>query len=323
MTSDSRDRRREAAEWFARLNQKRVTSQDVRDFNLWRKTPENRAAYERVESLWEAAETIGDAPEILRLRAHAKAGSEPAAQARMRLRQAFVPLGAMVAVAVIGLGVWRLAYAPSQTYATAIGEQRVITLADGSRIELNTDSKIRVRFSNDQRALELVAGQALFDVVPDAQRPFVVAAGETTVTALGTRFDVRRFGDAATVVLVEGRIAVRSPETTAPWVLTPGKALATNASKPAVQAIDAAAATSWTQGRLSFQGVRLDAAIAEVNRYSVKKISLAAPSLSAERISGVFDIGDTASFVAAVTDVYPLDVTAEPDGGALLRPRQK
>ena len=94
-------------------------------------------------------------------------------------------------------------------YVTAIGEQRTIQLDDGSRIILDTSSEVAVRLTGNRRSVTLTAGQAMFDVQGDPARPFVVAAGDTKVTAIGTRFDVRRSGAGARVILVDGRVDVR------------------------------------------------------------------------------------------------------------------
>ena len=87
-------------------------------------------------------------------------------------------------------------------YAIAVGEQRTIQLEDGSRIILDTGSEVAVRFTGGRRSVTLNNGQAMFDVEGDPARPFIVDAGDTRVTAIGTRFDVRRSGTGARVILV-------------------------------------------------------------------------------------------------------------------------
>lgn len=320
MTSESRDRQREAALWFAKLNQKRVTTDDVRSFSAWRRTPENAAAYERLQTLWDAAGSVAGTPAVQAMRDSARGRATPARRAQARVRRAFVPLAATALAAAVAVALWNLSPLWPGTHVTGVGERETIRLADGSQLHLNTDSQARVRMSGMERRVELVSGQALFEVAHDPARPFIVMAGDTSVRALGTRFDVRRRGAGATVVLVEGRVEVRAPSRPKPWVLEPDRAITTTAARPAVVPVDAGAATGWTLGRLDLRGVTLGAAITEVNRYSRAKVVLDAPGLAGERISGVFDAGDTGSFVAAVTDVYPLRAEKGPDGAVVLRP---
>ncbi|MDZ4372121.1 MAG: FecR domain-containing protein, partial [Phenylobacterium sp.] len=158
-----------------------------------------------------------------------------------------------------------------------------------------------------------------FDVEGDARRPFVVTAGDTRVTALGTRFDVRRVGPGARVVLIEGRVAVRGgPGPDRAWSLAPGQQVVTAARRPAVAAADVPAATSWASGRLTFRETPIGQAVAEVNRYSPRRIDLQASEFAAIPVSGVFDTGDVDGFVAALTDLYPLRATRSADGTIVL-----
>src|SRR5690606_20728867 len=115
---------------------------------------------------------------------------------------------ALAASLVIALGgVWWLTEVRG-AYATRPGEQKVATLKDGSRIALNTDTRLDVRFDAGRRRIRLDRGEAMFEVAHDADRPFVVVAGDTRVQALGTVFIVRRTGDDVVVTLVKGRVAV-------------------------------------------------------------------------------------------------------------------
>lgn len=318
---DADIRRRETASWFARLNQRKVSADDVKAFSAWRRIPENAEAYDRMQAVWEATETLADDPEIAALTEQARRPSTAPARARALFSDILKPLGAagaaMVILLVAGVAVWGLSR--SAPYATGIGEQRTVRLEDGSRITLDTASKVEVRLGRDQRSVVLVEGQALFDVEGDAGRPFVVTAGDTQVTAMGTRFEVRRVGSGARVVLIEGRVAVRDgsgPDRA--WSLAPGQQLLTAAPRPAVAAVDVPTATSWTSGRLIFRETPIGDAIAEVNRYSPRRIDLQASEFAAIPVSGVFDTGDVDGFVSALTDLYPLQATRLADGRIVL-----
>ena len=306
---DVETRRREAADWFARLNQRRVSGDDVRAFSAWRKTPENAAAYERVEALWQAAENLSGDPDIAAALAQATAPEAAPRRARSMASRLFKPLGALAAVVVVAVCVTIWVLQRPLSYSTGVGEQRSVRLADGSRITLDTASHIRVRLQGDRRHVELVDGRALFDVRSDATRPFVVTAGGATVTALGTRFDVRRLDEGARVLLLEGRVSVaRATGDDDRWTLKPGQQVATSEPRPQIVEVDVPAATSWVGGRVTFQGTRLADAVAEMNRYSETRIVLHADALSDIPMNGVFDTGDQAGFVAALVDLYGLQV---------------
>jgi transmembrane sensor len=126
---------------------------------------------------------------------------------RVRFGARFLAIAASALVAIFGVR----AYSERNTYSTAIGEQRSLALADGSTVELNAHSKIRVRFAADRRTVELLQGQALFYVAKDRTRPFVVESGGAEVRAVGTEFDVYRRTSGTTVTVIEGRVAVLPP----------------------------------------------------------------------------------------------------------------
>lgn len=315
-------RRKEAAEWFSRLNQRKVTTADIKNFSDWRRDPENARAFSRLEAMWDAAGTLATTPGMAGLTEDA---ASRARQAPPRRRTSpsgrLIPLGAAGAIAValaVGSWSWWSAQSPD-TYDTAIGEQRTVRLDDGSRVVLDTNSRITVRFTGARRLVTLASGRAMFEVESDAARPFLVQAGDTEVTVVGTRFDVRRSGSGARVVLVEGRVDVHKPSSTdAQWTLAPGQEVTTSAPTPRVIAVNVPAETSWTVGRLTFENTPIAAAVAEVNRYSSKPIELRNERISSIRVSGVFNAGDVDGFVAALRDLYHLEAVTAADGHVIL-----
>lgn len=311
-------RRREAAAWFTRLSQRRVSTDDVRAFSAWRRDPDNALAYERVESVWDSSHDLAGDPDIAALTREAVDTSRPA---RIRASGAglFKPLGGLAAALIVlaAVGVWTVNR--PLAYATDVGERRVVRLEDGSRLTLDTDTRVQVRLRGDHRSVILVQGQALFDVEGDPKRPFIVTAGDTRVTAVGTRFEVRRVGDGARVVLVEGHVEVRDARSPrSDWALRPGEQVLTTAERPAVTPVDALRATSWTTGRLLFDAVPIRVAVAEVNRYSARKMELKAPRIAEVAVSGAFNTGDVDGFVAALEDLYPVAAERQPDGTVIL-----
>lgn len=312
-------RRREAAAWFARLNQKRVAATDITAFSQWRRTPENAEAYARIETMWDAAATLAGDPDIAALAQGARSRADASRKARSRLSKVLIPIGALAGVGLLtfGIATWS---GRSQTYETALGDHRSFALADGSNITLDTASRVRVKLTDHRRSVELVSGQAFFAVHGDPTRPFVVTAGHTAITAVGTRFDVRRAGDGARVTLVEGKVDVRDrSEATPHWSLTPGQQILTASSRPAVTTVNPAAATSWTVGRLIFDGDTVETAIAEVNRYSADKIVLEARNVGLISVSGAFNTGDVEGFVSALTELYPVRADRSQEGQIIIR----
>jgi transmembrane sensor len=304
----------EASAWFARLKRRQVSLTELEAFRTWRASPHNRTAYEQVDATWrEAGAHAGDAASRQAVSDALRRGA--ARRGRREKRTAWLA-GASVAAAVLVLsaGGAALYQAAHPTYATAVGEQRLVRLADGSTVRLDTDSKMEVSLSSGSRNIRLERGQAFFDVAHDPSRPFLVQAGPVTVRAVGTQFDVRVDGAAPLVTLVQGVIEVRRQDGSAQtWTLHPGQQLKTApASVPS--ATDVATATSWTSGRVVFEGVPLSEAIAEINRYCTHKIVLRASRLSATSVSGSFETGDALAFVAAESDLHGLRATTLPDG---------
>jgi transmembrane sensor len=234
--------------------------------------------------------------------------------------------GAVAASTLIGAvcGAWL--YVHRNTYATEVGEQRVITLADGSAVELNARSKLTVHYTAAYREVDLVAGQALFRVAHDPGRPFTVVSGDTRIRAVGTEFDVyRRSSGSTTVTVIEGRVSVASADTdsggidrpaTPPVPVSedrtserqpPGHELLLSAGEqvsvgthqgPLRIAGDPAQVIAWTQGRLVFSGTPLSEVAEEFNRYNTRPLVIESPEIATLRVNGVFSSTDLGTLLA-------------------------
>lgn len=311
--SANRSRATEASQWFTIMTRPDVDPKDLERFRVWRRDPENGAAFAKVKATWQTAGGLAGRP-ALAAATEAALAAHPPRPATMRPSRRFVlkPLAvglAGLAVVAVGYGAWRQR---EPTYVTEVGGQRLEVLADGTRVRLNTDTRLRVAFHDGVRRVVLERGQAFFDVAHDAARPFLVTADGAEVRALGTRFDVRRDGEAVRVTLVEGRVEVRTAGG-AQAVLAPGEGVVADpqgVSRP--MATNAEAVASWTTGRLTFSGVPLREAVAEMNRYSERKIILKAPkAIAREPVSGQFVTGDVETFAAGAGSLYGLKVTSE------------
>ncbi len=200
--------------------------------------------------------------------------------------------------------------------STTVGEQRTLSLEDGTRVELNTSTELLVSFDRHGRTVTLESGEAYFEVAHEL-RPFNVVAGERKIQALGTAFTVRRdeaTDEAVTVTLIEGRVTVDTntalPESRAPEVhllLNPGQRLRLHRhAAPVLDSPSMEKTTGWMHGQLTFDHTPLREAVAELNRYSTLKIRVASAAVGSIPIGGIFAISDARSFAHAVADTYDL-----------------
>jgi len=303
----------QASTWFARLRTRSVSAATLEAYRDWRQQPGNREAYIEVERLWTKAGALHGDAEIAQAVTDALTRSEGARQRRPH------PLwGLGLAVAVLTLAGAALLWPrlSASTYATDVGEQRVVVLKDGSRLRLDTNTAVKVRLGARERRIDLVRGQALFEVAHDTTRPFRVMAGQAEVVALGTRFDVRRDGAAVRVTLLQGRVSVVAHNAAGKVLLTPGQQVTAGKALGHPRAVDVQTAVDWTSGRLVFQDTPLPAAIAEVNRYSRTPVVLQAPRAAGVTVSGAFDGGDVDAFVAAMSELHGL--RAKSDGQTII-----
>lgn len=322
----------QADRWLARQRAPGLAQAERAEFQRWLQArPEHAHAYAAADALWNELAALQQDEEIAALgRAAERPGVAAARPGAGRPWWLGIAAAACLAALALAGGAWLLkpVLFPSQgalphaTYATAIGERRSITLEDGSVVTLNTDSEITARYLRGRRQLSLHRGEAEFVVRHDGRRPFVVDAAADTqggrITALGTRFQVRRVADAVTVTLLEGSVAVARGKADE-VILQPGELAEYRALVPGIarRAADLDSATAWTEGRLSFHQTPLPQAVAEVNRYTARKLELD-PALASLNISGSFGTDAPDAFLAALEAMFSLRAVPE-DGGARLR----
>lgn len=292
--------RREAARWITERDAGPLSLEQEKAFADWLTAdPLNAAVYARLETTW------------------SRMGSD-SVEAEIRRRSRTVPFhlafrprqwlgGAMAAcialIVVGGLGDW-----PMQMRAdaiTATGEQRTVSLADGSTVVLNTGSAVAIDYDDDRRALRLLKGEAAFTVAADPSRPFVVQASDGTTTALGTRFIVRRNGANTDVIVTEHSVRVALPVTPGRTeqvaTVGEGQAVRYNADGLAqLHDVDTYAADAWTRGNLVFVNRPLAEVVEEVNRYHPGFIRVVGNNLGERRFSGVFPVGDPMGAIEAI-----------------------
>jgi len=307
-----------AALWFARLQGDDVPSRDRREFERWLKADaRNAAAWDNVGQTWNGLSGLESDPAFAAMRTDAlNAGDTRPRLDRRALGLAAAGLVAAVGGAVIGkrwLGGGNAPASPPDepVFSTAVGERSTFRLADNSVVTLSTDSAVRVNHWAKERRLTLVRGQAFFQVAKDPTRPFVVAAGDKRVTAVGTAFDVRMEPGKLSVTLVEGRvrIAADAPQGERRVEMSAGsRFVAADPAEWLISSVDTAKESAWLKGRLVFDGEPLSAVVAEMNRFSDRKLSLSDPALGATPVSGVFKTGQIDAFVAALKTYGLADV---------------
>jgi len=323
----------EAADWYARLRADKVTELDAVRFRAWiAADPERRREFEAIDALWDDLGAIENSPEVLRERAaiarrRAQSSSPSTTTGHRHTRRAYWSAAAAVLV-VLGALFW-IQNQTADRYVTSIGEQRTVPLADGSVVTLNTATEIRLHFSPNRRGVELVSGQANFDVAKDASRPFVVTAGGSEVRAVGTQFDVYRTADRVTVTLIEGKVAVKEAQVEAgsgpaEINLSAGEQVSYEVKTGAVRraSADIPRVSAWRARKLDFSDTPLAEAIAEANRYSRVQIELDAPELQNARISGTFEAGRNDLFVEGLQSYFQLNVEHEGERRIHLTGRQ-
>jgi transmembrane sensor len=294
-----------AAAWLARED-RGLTPSEQAELTAWlEQSTLHEVCYLRLQAAWERTDRLAalNAPPL-----HGFA--RPAT--RRSNRAIFAALAAAVLIAV-GLGYRYMQRPVSRSYATAVGATQSFWLADGTRVELNSDTRLRTEISADNRSVTLDSGEAYFEVVHDAERPFVVYAGTKRITDLGTKFSVYRKGDDVRVIVKEGRVQVGivgEPAARTPVVAEAGHVVVTNGPESLVSRQperDIANDLSWRSGILVFDQQTLLNAANEFNRYNAKQLVIEG-NVRDMRIGGRFKANNVASFILLLHRGFGLTV---------------
>jgi transmembrane sensor len=231
--------------------------------------------------------------------------------------------GATLAAAAVVALVLHFAFpsARVETIVTPVGQRQNLALADGSTVELNAHTSLRVEFSRAERRVRLAAGQAFFTVTPDAARPFLVETPAGTVRVTGTAFDVLAAPATLQVTVVTGTVRVRPLQTEA-TDLSVGQQLTAEGSTVTVRQLDEAGfqrALAWRQGLVIFAGTRLDEALAQLARYHGRSFQ-AAPEIAAREVGGRFSLDDLDGFFGGIEESMNVKVRRDENGGYLVVP---
>ena len=318
-----------AARWFA-LRRRRLDRAEEQKFAEWLEAdPANRRAYDEVNRSWEVAAVAAADPAIAAMRSEALTARPREQRDYSRLWGALAT-AALVLIAFTGVSLTHPDFmrgadgiASSHDHLvlrTGVGERATASLEDGSTVVLNTNSVLEINYSRLRRDVRLVAGQVLFKVAHDTARPFVVAAANHAVVAVGTEFEVRLEGEKVRVALLQGRVRVESiaghrgsaPDE-AVAVMAPGEQLIASSAGVVINHANVQELVSWQSGRVRFDNARLADAVAEMNRYSTTKIVLDDPAAENIRITGAFRAGQSYLFAQTVGEAFPLNVEQSGD----------
>jgi transmembrane sensor len=296
----------QASAWVARLQRAEVGEADGLEFDAWlAAAPENRAAYARALAAWRAFDGAED--QVLGALAADARRSRAAPTRRWLAGGVGLAAAAGLALAVLP----QITAQPSvETYQTARGEHRKVTLADGSVVDLNAETRLTVTLARSERRVALAAGEAIFDVTADKGRPFTVAAAGREVRVVGTQFEVRHRQGQLTVTVAEGRVQVRPGATTPKarsFTLDPGQRLAVDREGvEQLAAVDPQETFSWRSGRLVYRGQPLGEVVADLNRQFTTQIEIADPELARIPITGVIVLDDAHSVADRLALMLPV-----------------
>ncbi len=317
--------REQAACWTARIDRQLSPSEQA-EFKQWLRGPAERRAFQELGGVWEGMDVLSVLAEVF---------PQPAPRALPVRRVLPWALGGMAASVLVAATLLMLprnatmqphidavAGIPRvEAFATAIGENRSITLRDGSLLTLNTNSLVEVTISDQVRQLQLRRGEAHFEVAHDPSRPFTVRTDVHAVVAVGTAFNIRlKPAGAMDVLVTSGKVRVTGsgePSPAEPLVVA-GELLELKADgTQRLRQLDAAAVESrlaWRRGVLIFEGETLASALDEVSRYMATRIELADPALGARRIAGYFPTSDLGALFGSLRNYYGIVVTETATG---------
>lgn len=297
----------QAVEWLiARDEHQTWTDENQLQLDAWlAQSPAHLTAFWRVEASWNRTELIAD----LRPFGFVANRAEPKGSPFLML---FRVAASLSFFAVLGLSTSLYFSRPEpETFATPVGGHKIITLFDGSQIELSTDTVLRIGMGGNQRSVALVKGEAFFQIHHDAAHPFTVAVAGHRVTDLGTKFLIRTNGEKLDVSLLEGRARLESEsdgQARAATLLPGDVALATSRSmavtkRSAQRLLDDLA---WRKGILVFDDTSLMDAAAEFNRYNSVKVVIEDPNATRMKINGAIRVNDGEEFARLAKNLFGL-----------------
>lgn len=296
----------EAADWLMRLSESELSESERDEWARWKvSSPERGHAWARAQLL---QDKMGGLPASLAM----SVLDRPSSPER---RVALGKLAMLLAILPVGWGGWELSKSQqwSADYRTAVGQRRELTLADGSRITLNTDTAIDVLFDASQRLIHLREGEIMVQTAPDISslaRPFLVSTRQGRMQALGTRFAVREQDPRTHLAVLEGavKVVLAQNRQAPPVVVNAGQRTDFSSQDFGQISLADRYGSAWTQGMLMADKMRLADFLAELARYR-RGLVRCDPAIADLRISGAYPISDTQRTLNMMVQTYPIRVT--------------
>jgi transmembrane sensor len=319
-----------AAYWLVQRDQGMAVETDPRFISWLATSPNHAQVWDRTMALWNSFDGNSD-PLLKAMRQDALAARRPAALSHRWLAIA----ASAVLMMVAGVAGWQILesrsklqhlaqFVPPDAKPTFVAttDPETFVLPDGSIVTLNTNTALAVRYTTQRRAVRLLKGQAFFRVVHNSARPFTADVGRSTVSDLGTEFDILMNGRTLSVTLASGSVAVATEGGSTSRTLEPGQRLdATPGQEDRSTPVVLADALAWRTKYIELHDEPLEKAITEFNRYGGPPVGITDPAIRTMRVSGRFRTGDPSRFARTLAEIYPLRIVTRPDGGVDLQKR--
>lgn len=324
---------KQASEWFTLLQSEQATDNQLQAFNRWlSESDDHSEAYRQIADVWEGLETMRDTDMARKLKLSVDHSGSPSNSFSSFLESMFTWISghriAATSFATIGfIAIFLVAFVPSFApepspvvrYLSTVGEIRSITLEDQSVVDLGASSEIKVQFSDSLRQIELVRGEAFFDVSSDPLRPFVVNADLLSVQVVGTQFDVRKRFKGVSVSVVEGQVKVIDGEDSAPAdmhsvQLTAGQRVAKNADAAIspIESVADAELGAWRTGRLIYRNANLIDVVSDAGRYYQGSFELNDENLFQEKVTLTLRSDQVALLPVMLSETLPVQSKVRP-----------
>jgi transmembrane sensor len=310
----------QASDWIVRASEPTFTAAEARELAKW------RAADPRHERSYQQLEQISD--DIQHLTHLSPLGRTMPERGRVRTSWQTLRVLAAAIVMVVVAAVLYFSHSEPTRIATEIAELREVRLPDGSLVTLGPKSQLAFRFTSAERRVTLGGGAAFFEVTRDPSRPFIVDAGISSVRVVGTQFEVNKAGTSVRVAVLEGVVQVAAPgqaEGNSPaHTLHAGYRAEVDSHRGGPLRIDIEATSvqpgAWRQGWLAYDDATLGEVLADLSRYSTRRVTLADPALSTLRITAAFKASERDAFLSTLSGALPVRVTQASDGSFTLEP---
>jgi transmembrane sensor len=326
----------EAAVWVWRMDSDAVSAANRDAFHSWlRRDARHRRAYDDLTRVWTGLNGLAEAKREEKIATFTRTS----AGSRLPGRNAWWAAAAAIVVGV-AVAAWMRMGSEMQTFATAVGQQRNVTLADGSVVSLNTNTIVEAHLQHAVRDIYLRQGEAHFQVAHDRSKPFLVHAGDAVVRAVGTQFEVRLRSDQhVDVVVNEGRVEVSSEAAAEPataghgataahrshvHTLAAGQQLSASGNDYSVVPVSThrlSSVLAWRDGAVVLDDESLSDAIAEISRYTDARIIVNDPQVAAFRVGGRYRTGDVQAFLDALQTAFPVSIRRGSNGVVFIDPR--